>query len=409
MLEHSASGESQDSSTVDPDTASLQERAARLLHRSVSPLSSCRHMSSEGLGSTPTNSDADLMEQASKPLAGHYHKAHLDAVSRPILQISPSRSSLRPEDDILFQWRLRRKMEEASKTIAVLPSVGWRSQSAEPAYTPSMMDGAVLKPSEPTSWRNKDREVFWTSEAEKGLTLEKPPCCCTNHTRTGPASQPLLEGTSFSDQKAMLGNSEPSREQGATELIPREDPVVACQDFLPPPMPAGAANPLDPSPSDSSQRITPPVQKVQSEPRGKQRPCRFEHGKLKAAGDAAKPSASPGKHVQRVLGEVVAERLFSSPQSPAPQRAKPKRSSKKQGLKDSLPNTVATPTYPELLNMAAQLLEQAEESDGTDFEEDPLLQVLRSQRDLLRRQLRAVDTRAAQLQGHHSDQDFSHP
>nr|XP_056702389.1 proline and serine-rich protein 3 [Euleptes europaea] len=407
-MDHSASGESQDSSTLDPDTVSLQERAARLLHRSMSPSSGCGHRSSKGLGSTPTstvsNADADLMGRAWKQPAGHQLKANLGAVSCPIVQMSPSCSSLRPEDDILFQWRLRRKMEDASKAVAVLPFVGWRSQCTEPTYPVSMMGGAALKSPEPTSWRNQGREVLLTSEAQPGWTLDERPCCCADRARTGPASQLPAEGASFGDRNASPGSSEPNRERGAKEPIPREDPAPACRDFLPPPRPAG-----DLSLSDHSRRTAPPIQKVPSEPRGKQKPFRVEYGGRKAARDSAKPSVSPGKHVQHVLGEVVAERLFSSPEPPAPQRAKLKRSSKKQSLKESPPDTVATPSYPELLGMAAQLLEQAEESDGADFEEDPLLQVLRSQRDLLRRQLRAVDTRVAQLEGHCSEQDPSHP
>ncbi|XP_015264057.1 PREDICTED: proline and serine-rich protein 3 [Gekko japonicus] len=391
VLDHSPSGESQDSSTLDPDTVSLQERAARLLHRSMSPLSSYRHVSYDGLGSTPTstltNADADPIGQAPKPLVGHQCK----------------------EDDILFQWRLRRKMEEASKVAAVLPSVGWRSQCTEPAYPPSMMGGAALMSPEPTSWRSKDRTTLPTSEAQPRPTLDEHPCCCRDRLRSGPSPQPPTEGASFSNRNVMLGRSEPNQEQGVKELIPREDPVPVCRDFLPLPKPAGATKPLDPSPPDHSQRTAWPVQKVCSEPRGKQRPSRSEQGRPKAPRDSAKPSVSPRKHVQRVLGEVVAERLFSSPESPAPQRGKLKKSSKKQGPKESPPHAVSTPSYPELLNMAAQLLEQAEDSDGTEFEEDPLLQVLRSQRGLLCSQLRAVDARMAQLEGHHANQDLSHP
>ncbi|XP_054855398.1 proline and serine-rich protein 3 isoform X2 [Eublepharis macularius] len=390
-LDQSPSGESLNSSTLDPDTVSLQERAARLLHRSTSPLSSCRHISSEGLSSTPTSTitsaDADQMGQASKQPVGHQRK----------------------EDDILFQWRLRRKMEEASKAVAVLPSVGWRSQFTEPAYPPSVMGRAGWKSPEPVSWRSKDRTELLTSEAQLGPTLDEHPCCCTERLRNGSASQQPREGAPFSDQNVMAGRFELNREQTVKKSVPQEDPAPAHLDFLPPPRPAGATKSLHQIPSDHSPRTAPPVQKVCTEPREKQRTFKSERGRPKPAKDSAKPSVSPVKHVQRVLGEVVAERLFSSPESPVRQRGKLKKSSKKQDLKESLPDTVATPSYPKLLNMAAQLLEQAEDSDGTDFEDDPLLQVLRSQRDFLRSQLRAVDMRMAQLEGHHSTLDFSHP
>ncbi|XP_077193173.1 proline and serine-rich protein 3 isoform X5 [Paroedura picta] len=389
-------GESQDSSTLDPDTVSLQERATRLLHRSTSSSSSCRHASSEGLGCTPastiTNADADQIGQAPKLVVGHHHTAILGTLSCPIVQISPSHSSSRPEDDILFQWRLRRKMEEASKAAALLPS----------------MSRAAPKTPEPTSWQSKDRTALPTSEAQLRHILDSHPYYCTDQSRGGPSSQPPAEGAPFSDQKAMLGYSEPNRTQGVKRPVPRKDPVPVSLDSLPSPEPAGVAKPLDLSPPNRSRGTARPVQKVYTEPNRRQCLFRTEQGRPKAPRDSVKPSVSPGKHIQHVLGEVVTERLFSSPDSPAPQRGQLKRNSKKKGLKESLPHTVAPPSYPELLSMAAQLLEQAEDSDGTDFEEDPLLQVLRSQRDRLRSQLRAVDAQVAQL-SHRSNEDFSQP
>lgn len=68
------------------------------------------------------------------------------------------------------------------------------------------------------------------------------------------------------------------------------------------------------------------------------------------------------------LAQVVAERLFSPPDSPALPRDKPKRSSRTLGPEEAIPKNVVTPSHPQLLNMAAQLLEQAEgvvESTGT--------------------------------------------
>ncbi|XP_077193166.1 proline and serine-rich protein 3 isoform X2 [Paroedura picta] len=396
VQDHSPSGESQDSSTLDPDTVSLQERATRLLHRSTSSSSSCRHASSEGLGCTPastiTNADADQIGQAPKLVVGHHHTAILGTLSCPIVQISPSHSSSRPEDDILFQWRLRRKMEEASKAAALLPS----------------MSRAAPKTPEPTSWQSKDRTALPTSEAQLRHILDSHPYYCTDQSRGGPSSQPPAEGAPFSDQKAMLGYSEPNRTQGVKRPVPRKDPVPVSLDSLPSPEPAGVAKPLDLSPPNRSRGTARPVQKVYTEPNRRQCLFRTEQGRPKAPRDSVKPSVSPGKHIQHVLGEVVTERLFSSPDSPAPQRGQLKRNSKKKGLKESLPHTVAPPSYPELLSMAAQLLEQAEDSDGTDFEEDPLLQVLRSQRDRLRSQLRAVDAQVAQL-SHRSNEDFSQP
>lgn len=57
---------------------------------------------------------------------------------------------------------------------------------------------------------------------------------------------------------------------------------------------------------------------------------------------------------------MVAERLFSPPESPALPRDKPKRRSRTLGPEEAIPKNVVTPSHPQLLNMAAQLLEQAE-------------------------------------------------
>lgn len=58
--------------------------------------------------------------------------------------------------------------------------------------------------------------------------------------------------------------------------------------------------------------------------------------------------------------QVIAERLFCTPESPALHKDKLKRSSGNEGLKEAPPDPGAIPSHPQLLNMAARLLEQAE-------------------------------------------------
>ncbi|XP_075763081.1 proline and serine-rich protein 3 isoform X3 [Pelodiscus sinensis] len=113
----------------DADTHSLQERAAQLLLRSESSLSSTVPVSSEGLRSTPPHSTPDL-DQAlpsppqlslPKPSSGRL----LPSTCWPPARFPQCSSSTRPEDDILFQWRLRRKMEQASQAGSSLLLLGW--------------------------------------------------------------------------------------------------------------------------------------------------------------------------------------------------------------------------------------------------------------------------------------------
>ncbi|KAM9299090.1 rho GTPase-activating protein 33 [Gastrophryne carolinensis] len=74
--------------------------------------------------------------------------------------------------------------------------------------------------------------------------------------------------------------------------------------------------------------------------------------------------------------EVISERLFSPPPSPKPEK---------------LPEAAEIPAEENRklrpTEIAAHLLEKAEDSDGTEFADDPLLQVLREQRRSLRSRL----------------------
>ncbi|XP_062995711.1 proline and serine-rich protein 3 [Elgaria multicarinata webbii] len=414
VLDQFLSGDSQDTSTLDPETLNLQERAARLLHRSTSPLSSSRCVSLEGLNSTPTstitNANADMSGCVSQHLAAHQHKGSVSALPCHITQMSQLYSS-KPEDDILFQWRLRRKMEEASKAVTVMAPGAWRSHGIQPTCASSMVESAALKSPEPACWRTKGRRVLPTSESQldmKSTVVEHHPCCCTDAMRNGPSSKQPVETAPYSNGIMVVGSPKSNREQEVRELAPQKDPVPAFLDSPSPPRPAGASKHSGQRTSCHVQRAAQPDERTHVEPRGNQRPIRSKQVQAKPVRDSEEPPKSPPKHsVRRVLGEVVSERLFSPPESPVLHRDKSKRSSKNWGSEEVLPDTVAAPSHPQLLNMAAQLLEQAEDSDGAEFEDDPLLQVLRGQRELLHSQLRAVDLRMAQLEDYHSDQDFS--
>lgn len=57
----------------------------------------------------------------------------------------------------------------------------------------------------------------------------------------------------------------------------------------------------------------------------------------------------------------------------------------------------------DILSQAAGLLQAAEDSDSSEFQEDPVLQVLRVQRAELQRQKREVDTQLSLLLDHNED------
>ncbi|XP_060639893.2 proline and serine-rich protein 3 isoform X1 [Anolis sagrei] len=437
-------GDFQDTSTLDPETVNLQMRATKLLQKSTSSSGNSRHVSSEGLGSTSpstiTNAVVDLAEHIPPHLAANPCKGNLAAVSCHLSQRSQSRSSKKPEEDILFQWRLRRKMEEASKAAAVMPSVAWRS-FGQLASAGTMVENVAVKLPEPSDWTDKSRKTLPISEAQTNMGSalnEYHFCSCTDPVRKETSVRQLRETTSFRNGIVETGSSGFIGEQGLKKLTPQETAVPPYMDLSPkteptpkreqvvkkptpqkdcftanqesssPLRPAGTTKHLKQAILCHGQRTIESDERVHSKPKGDQKPCRAKKDQAKLGADFKEPPVSPAKQsVQHVLGEVVAERLFSSPESPALHRDRPKRSLKDRGPKETMPDGVARSSHLELLDMAAQLLEQAEDSDGTEFEDDPLLQVLRGQREVLRSQLRTVDARMARLEGQDSEQDFS--
>lgn len=63
----------------------------------------------------------------------------------------------------------------------------------------------------------------------------------------------------------------------------------------------------------------------------------------------------------------------------------------------------------DLLSQATKLLQAAEDSDGSEFQEDPVLQLLRAQRAELRQQKRKVDAQLSLLLDHTKDPGSSSP
>ncbi|XP_051844884.1 proline and serine-rich protein 3 [Antechinus flavipes] len=117
--------------------------------------------------------------------------------------------------------------------------------------------------------------------------------------------------------------------------------------------------------------------------RGPSEAKRRDHKPRKARGP--RPEPKPGPLLRGALKQVVAARLFSGPSedSPSPCDMPP-------------PPAEASPSR-ELLALASGLLEAAEDSDGTEFEEDALLRVLRARRSELRSCLREVDKRLSKV------------
>ncbi|KAI5085863.1 proline and serine-rich protein 3, partial [Silurus meridionalis] len=100
----------------EPEILQLQEKAQRLLQRSENSLSTGSSgvpISSEGLCCSDFSSPVSVDEPIRKPTVPSLIDAASLMAQRGPLPSGSVGSQPRPEDDILFQWRLRRKMEQA--------------------------------------------------------------------------------------------------------------------------------------------------------------------------------------------------------------------------------------------------------------------------------------------------------
>ncbi|XP_067399052.1 proline and serine-rich protein 3 [Emydura macquarii macquarii] len=515
----------------DPDIHSLQERAARLLLRSESSLSSTVPVSSEGLHSTPESSTPD----SDQPLPGPPHLSLLEPSSEPArrlpARIPPCTSSTSPEEDILFQWRLRRKMEQASQAVGSLPLMGWSTQLA---WGPRMGDrafpvrpGLGLVPGT-TTWRSGEGTAFPSPTAQPevrsnpewaptpamlhqgmghpggywaGHPLEVPfqsaePAVAQSPkgvhvlgqltSATTPSSTPRPEGGgggaaemwSFPEAQRGAGPADRPGSHGAQRGAgpadrpgshgaqrgagpadrpgshdaqrgagPADRPGShdAQRGAGPADRPGShdaqrGAGPADRPGSHDAQRGVGPADRpgshdaqrgagpadrpgshdaqrgawvvgtAQHIPKETPRPSKPQPLRGGASGGAPDPEATRSRRrrnrkressIHSALGQVISERMFSPPVSPLPCREHQSGQGVEPGSppeQDAAPELPAPSSqHPQLLQLATRLLEEAEESDGAEFEEDPLLQVLRGQREDLRSQLRAVDVAVAQL------------
>uniref|UniRef100_A0A8C8XLI1 Proline and serine-rich protein 3 n=1 Tax=Panthera leo TaxID=9689 RepID=A0A8C8XLI1_PANLE len=160
---------------LDLETLSLQSRAARLLKRSKASVSSSSLSPSDASGSScPVSSDGlspfsmTFTPDSSK---GSDPKAHGTPAHAPIPAPAPisSQAPLRPEDDILYQWRQRRKLERArggqGDGTWVLPQTPALTTPAESRIAKAKLPLA-------TSERKKDKD---TPLAEAGYLKPRVP------------------------------------------------------------------------------------------------------------------------------------------------------------------------------------------------------------------------------------------
>ncbi|XP_043850126.1 proline and serine-rich protein 3 [Dromiciops gliroides] len=493
--------EASDTSALDLKTLSLQDRAAHLLLRSE--ISSSSSGSSNEVTSIPVSSEgfpSPSTPFTSDPGPGPHHgePAPLTRNQVPLPPVA------KPEDDILFQWRLRRKMELAQEDCADGPQVTMTMTHGQPKPHQIHAPGPVVanqlnslaplsnpQPSPPAPLSHPQQgppillygpqqgppvPLYVTQQSppaplshpqqgppiplygpQQGppvplyVTQQSPPASLSHPQQGHPV--PLY----VTQQSPTASLSHPQQGHPVPLCGPQQSPAVLCPHKLSPsvslsipqpnpPVPLGLPQPCPPvSPYTHLSSVvplctpepSPPAPLCASQPspqpsvpnslatcvspfplhsgspetgckrcqsgafqpssRGPSETKRQDHKPRKARNpdtksQGPKPEPRPGPPLRGALEQVVAARLFPgcSEDSPSPCGAPP------SPAETPLPPAEAPPPR-ELLALASGLLEAAEDSDGTDFEEDALLQVLRARRSELRSYLREVDKRLSKL------------
>ncbi|XP_028020861.2 proline and serine-rich protein 3 isoform X2 [Balaenoptera acutorostrata] len=485
------------SSLLDLETLSLQSRAARLLKRSPSDAgSSSFPLSSDGLSPFSMTFTPDSSK-------GSDPEAQATPAPAPIPTPSPvsSRAPLRPEDDILYQWRQRRKLEQARGSQGdgtwVLPQT--------PALTPTVPIPICLQtspaPAETLGSLGTQPNCIplWGSVTPPGpreaFRLERPPIPpgFSPHIFWGPSPHGFFWAPQPGPWVSLGAIPPPAAAStpappASTPAPPASTTATSASTPAPPAAPQGPPTPAPCSPAE--------LERQSSKPRRSRAQRRESAGRITAADEG------PGPQLRGALGQVVAARLFpaSLEDTPPRQEGPPPPEAESQKVKATRPQTetlsprsevtappsesrcpqaetpqgrskaesrnakamlplvgsvprkdkdtslaevgckppkvrpppseeaatcvkapsrpfkegalevVAAPSSADghapseaLLSQAARLLQAAEDSDGSEFQDDPILQVLRVQRAELRRQKRKVDAQISRLLGHTED------
>ncbi|XP_070822719.1 proline and serine-rich protein 3 isoform X2 [Chaetodon trifascialis] len=445
ILSDTSQGEFDD----DAEILQLQEKANRLLLRDECTQSDGSvHVSSEGLGCSDFSSSVNVDEPLRRPLI-------------------PSSIKLTSEEDILFQWRLRRKIEQAREWPQSLqhssphgPTFSWQG----PSLSYPSASGQAYKQQQST------QPPEFLQKATHPHIADPQPETKEAHVSCAPASGPppfpafVVSGSSVSQPspiahvpahmhllcdvlpcptQSSYAGKHPSVSESIDEShtkvvrkktrVPRnsmnaitDEPV--CEHMPSPPPAVEAEGPShhkgserkkkEKAQMEESERKAAMTFRKQKKSRYTERECADVPGSTnRSASNHTVPKkvmpwadqqhqrgsqdfsserctgdhVPPPSPVHRALGQVVSEVLFLSGDSSPAQRTP---ASTPAPLQSSVPPCNAQNSA----EVISQLLQEAEDSDEKEFEDDPLLQVLRKQRTWVKEQISEVDSMLNELQ-----------
>lgn len=444
----------------DMEILHLQEKASRLLLRGECSVSDGSiPVSSEGLGCSDFSSPISIDEPVKQPLIPSFIKNTIAKASSDSAHAVSSQKSVipslvpptHPEEDILFQWRLRRKMEQArEQPLSVQASSPYMFSRQVPKLSYPSVTEQVHKEqqgTQPPQFSQRDAHPHITApqpettEAHRSSATAPPfpatavsgsvfqpqsiahvpahmhllcdvlPCPIqSSHTRTHQSISQRLD-----ESQTKVAHKKTQVPESSTNKF-RDLPLCEHVSFTPP---------------TSSEREWPDHQKIcernrqkrtgtESEMNGKKQavPIRQQKKSARSSSNQKHPKkvtsckeqqqpersqefpskgcaghhGPPQSPIHSALGQVVSEVLFPTVHSSPAQRVPVLAASPPSAV--SAPSQSPAPLSNALNSMEviSQLLQEAEDSDEKEFEDDPLLQVLRKQRKWVKEQIGEVDS-----------------
>nr|XP_029476864.1 proline and serine-rich protein 3-like isoform X1 [Oncorhynchus nerka]XP_029476866.1 proline and serine-rich protein 3-like isoform X1 [Oncorhynchus nerka] len=437
----------------DSEILHLQEKASRLLHRSEHSLSSGSiPISSEGLGCSNFSSPVSIDEPVRRPIVtslidsttvvGNLSSADLYAgtVPKPSV-VGPPNPRTRPEEDILFQWRLRRKMEQASQWVQSNPQQGYtlhqhsvscqahkvqrnplpashRVAPSLPITSPTVSKlqpdapvrshmhllcdilSCTAQPHSPPLSHQRSPKRSEVSGADRTVRQPKAQFSSTDTSTEEPTSKhesspppPALSVTTEEEWAVQQRRTERTKKETLQKERSEKRTGPSCRKKKLARCHVGDRDHAE-RPSCADWSVS------QHHTRGKDRviPWREEPSRdwgQQERGPGVVREGCPGDRapppspIHSALGQVVSEVLFLTTDSPDPPRT-PVSSDSPRYVPPQSPAPPPSAQHPR--EVVAQLLQEAEDSDEQEFKDDPLLKVLRQQRKWVKEQISEVDS-----------------
>ncbi|XP_074539081.1 proline and serine-rich protein 3 [Halichoeres trimaculatus] len=454
MMSDTPSGEFDDTEILH-----LQERANRLLLRDDYTVNDRSfHVSPEGLGCSDFSSPPSVDEPVRRPFVPDVTtSANAKASSDSIYAFTSPKSSVipplvlptRPQEDILFQWRLRRKIEQARESSqqhsgphgaifnGQFPS-SCQTFAEEKAYKFGV--SGITQPTEVLEKAKHPQIAAPMTETKEApgsyasSSIPAPtPALFSDCAVSGiPASQPQtiaqvpahmhflcdilpcpIQASHTSEKQILLQKMDEiqtnvihKKSQVTENLMKTANDAPVCGRV--PVHPQALSAPIK-GEETYQHRGTERKKKEKSQTREMQKDdekasisCRKQKKPTRSSNQkvwqrefssesCAVDHAPPPSPVHSALGQVISEVLFPTKDS-SPEQRTPVSSASFHTF-STLPESSVPPCDNQpSMEVISQLLQEAEDSDGKEFEEDPLLKVLRKQRKWVKEQIREVDS-----------------